>query len=113
MNLRESLELPNLRKETNARKIEDEGKKAKPQLRKLEAYAALLKQDVYDLETFKNISGSWFLRRFNEIKPYIDLAQRSQSSAYEQLVELNRLLRKKTEQRVKQRADDEDDEESS
>ena len=112
MELRENIKLPNLRKEKDAAKLEARGKAAKPHLRKLEAYATVVNSNVFDLETFNKISGRWFVRRFAGIKPYIDLIRGgSQSSAYQQLVDLDKALREKYDLHADP-VDDEDDEET-
>jgi hypothetical protein len=89
--LRADLELPNLTKETSDA-IDAAGKTVRPQLRKLEGFAQVVNSGVYDLETFNQISGNWFVQQVRWIKPYIDLQQKRNPDAYREIVDLGKRI---------------------
>jgi len=58
----------------------------RPILRKLEYFGACVNSDVYDLNLFSQLSGSWFLQQYDRILPYIETRQNPR--AYADLKEL-------------------------
>jgi hypothetical protein len=89
--LRADLELPNLTKETSDA-IDAAGKAVRPQLRKLEGFAQVVNSGVYDLETFHQMSGNWFVQQVRWIKPYIDQQQKRNPDAYREIVDLGKRI---------------------
>jgi hypothetical protein len=83
--------------------------RARSELRKLESFSQVVNSDVYDLETFNKISGSWFLQRVRWVKPYIELQQKRNENAYKEIVDLEKQLQSKRGQVATSNGDDDDD----
>ncbi|MGY3532231.1 DUF4760 domain-containing protein [Bradyrhizobium sp. USDA 4452] len=96
MKLREEMRLPDLTDRTLTPKfIEDEGKKAIAQLRKLELFSRTVNSGAHDLETLNAISGSWFLQQVEWITPYIELRRKKNEKPklYKEIVDLGQSIR--------------------
>ncbi|RXH37989.1 DUF4760 domain-containing protein [Bradyrhizobium zhanjiangense] len=81
MKVRSELDLPHLTKETPEKEL-------RAQLRTLEAFSVGVNSGVYDLATFKKMSGNWYCQQFNRIKPIIDERQKKGPDAYRELASL-------------------------
>src|SRR5260370_24426547 len=79
--LRRTLELPPDLAGRSPDEVEKAGKAALPSLRALEAYAACVNSEVYDLETFRRMSGNWYLQRVRWMRPYLDKKQSEKPGA--------------------------------
>jgi hypothetical protein len=74
------------------KRIVVEGHKIRNNLRDLEFFAADINSGDLDLRTFARMSGTLFVRRFRQVRPYIDIRRQNWSATYEQISELyNRL----------------------
>jgi hypothetical protein len=90
MRIRPTLSFPKLTNIADPIEIENKGKASLESIITLESFAACVNSGAYDIHTFNNISGAWFLQHFRWIEPYIK-ANRSKTvehPPYDEIVNL-------------------------
>jgi hypothetical protein len=66
-----------------------------PQLASLDAYAACVNSDLYDLATFDRVLGAWFLEHCRRWERHVEAARRGEAHPpYEDLVALQELVQR-------------------